>query len=451
MTRTVLWFRRDLRLTDNVALQAAAADGTVIPLFVVDPAFDRVGAPRRAFMANALDALDQAMGRALVYRHGDPLDVVPAFANEVGASSVVIAEDFGPYGKRRDAQVADRLTADGRALRVVGSPYANPPGSIRKDDGTPYSVFTPFYRRWDATRSPTRAMSAPVVDWYGAPYIACDGPPTRPPAASTLPPADEGAAHNALDNFICSGNLDAYAEQRDLPALEGTSRLSPYLRWGILHPDQILPLLGSLRSHDVFRSELGWREFYADVLNSRPDSAWTNLQTKMNSIVVDTDERARHRFAAWRTGTTGYPIIDAGMRQLVATGWMHNRVRMIVASFLVKDLHLPWQWGAKHFMNHLVDGDLASNNHGWQWSAGTGTDAAPYFRIFNPTTQSERFDAEGVYIRRWVPELTHTSSKEIHAPAESKRGVPLGYHPPIVDHAVERLETLSRYAAATGR
>ena len=194
------------------------------------------------------------------------------------------------------------------------------------------------------------------------------------------------------------------------------------------------------------RVELAWREFYADVLFHHPDSGWTNLQRRMDAMPVDTDADARQRFRRWCDGTTGFPIVDAGMRELLGIGWMHNRVRMIVASFLVKDLHLPWQWGARHFMQHLVDGDLASNSHGWQWTAGTGTDAAPYFRIFNPTTQSEKFDPDGDYIRAWVPELAAVATAQIHAPGSAR---PDGYPVPMVDHGAERQEALARYKSVT--
>jgi deoxyribodipyrimidine photo-lyase len=211
----------------------------------------------------------------------------------------------------------------------------------------------------------------------------------------------------------------------------------------------LLADLGDSKGHTTFRSELVWREFYADVLYHRPESARHNLQVKMDSVPQDTDAAAKRRFDRWASGTTGFPIVDAGMRQLLATGWMHNRVRMITASFLVKDLHLPWQWGARHFLDHLVDGDLASNNLGWQWVAGTGTDAAPYFRIFNPLAQSQRFDPDGRYIRRWLPELQGVADRNIHAPCASSNTPPLGYVAPMVDHAVEREEALRRYAMVT--
>ena len=216
-----------------------------------------------------------------------------------------------------------------------------------------------------------------------------------------------------------------------------------------MHPRQ---LLAESHPHDVnksFVSEICWREFYADVMFNKPQTAWENLQVKMNVLPHDTGPIADERFKAWCAGRTGYPIVDAGMRQMLATGWMHNRVRMIVASFLVKDLHLPWQWGARYFMRHLVDGDLASNNHGWQWTAGTGTDAAPYFRVFNPTTQSEKFDPTGEYIRRWVPELEDCQA--IHAPETADAGIPSGYVAPIVDHSVERDESLRRYKIVSGK
>jgi deoxyribodipyrimidine photo-lyase len=452
MAVSVLWFRRDLRLLDLPALAAAHAMGDVVPLFVVDPRFSTTaGAPRLAFLARALRALDDELGGALVYRHGDPADVVPAFASEVGAQHVYVTRDHGPYGRARDALVAERLGAAGGRLHGVGSPYAVDPGTVVKADGNPYAVFTPFSKAWrllaherSGRRPATPAVAS--VTWRGAPDIACDGPPHEPHVAAELPRASAGAAHETWESFVVDG-LDRYDEQRDLPAVAGTSRLSPALRWGLLHPMQLLDDLGDSRAHDVFRAELCWREFYADVLARRPETARTNLNPKMDLMPVDTDTDARRRFERWASGSTGYPIVDAGMRQLLATGWMHNRVRMITASFLVKDLHLPWQWGARHFVRHLVDGDLASNQHGWQWVAGTGTDAAPYFCIFNPTSQSERFDPSGDYIRRWVPELIDVRGAAVHAPGVLR---PDGYPAPMVDHAAERDEAMRRYRSVTG-
>lgn len=406
----------------------------MVPLFVVDPAFVRSGAPRTAFMAAALRSLDDSMSGSLVYRHGDPTTVVPAIAAEVGASAVFVSRDFGPYGRRRDTMVAEALRVDGVPLRGVGSPYVVDPGVVNKGDGTAYRVFTPFSKAWRAQPIPA-PLGVPDVVWHGAPHVPCDGPPPSTPTTETavladLPEAGERAALERWERFL--PDVAAYHERRDLPGVDGTSRLSAALRWGLVHPRQLLHDLGPERGHEVFTSELAWREFYADVLFRAPESAWGNLNPKMDAMPVDTDAAARARFQRWADGTTGFPIVDAGMRQLLATGWMHNRVRMLVASFLVKDLHLPWQWGARHFMQHLVDGDLASNQHGWQWAAGTGTDAAPYFRVFNPSTQAERFDPDGAYRQRWVPE------------AATDR-----YPAPMVDHAVERDEALARYRHVT--
>lgn len=427
MRCVVMWFRRDLRLSDHPALAAAAATGLpVVALFVVDPAFSMVGMPRLAYMRSALASLDQSIDGGLVYRYGDPAIVVPKFAAEVGATSVFVSRDFGPYGRRRDATIAERLRADERQLIGRGSPYVVEPGSVVKADGTPYAVFTPFLRRW-RTFDVGAPLDAPDVDWLQAAATAGAEPPPPFETRCVLPDVGEQAAQDRWSRFA-SGALDRYDDLRNEPAMAGTSQLSPDIRWGVVHPRQLLADLSPGAAHDTFASELAWRDFYADVLYRRPDSAWANLNTAMDAMPIDNDEQARQRFARWSTGHSGFALIDAGMRQLLATGWMHNRVRMVAASFLVKDLHLPWQWGARHFMDHLVDGDLASNNHGWQWAAGTGTDAAPYFRVFNPSAQAERYDHAGDYARRWIPELGTAA-----------------YPAPMVDHATERLEALRRY------
>jgi deoxyribodipyrimidine photo-lyase len=439
-----MWFRRDLRLGDHPALAAAATVGDVVPVFVVDPLFTaRAGAPRRAFMARVLRGLSAEIDGALVYRHGDPIDVIPALAEEVGARDVFASADYNPYGRRRDDAVAVALAAAGRALHRVGSPYAVDPGTVTKADGSGYAVFTPFRRGWRAAGWSDPAARA-AVTWVESGTVPSGPPPDEPAVDADLPPATSAEFGVRWREFV-EDRLESYATDRNLPGVDGTSRMSPALRWGIAHPRQLLADLGSGKSDDTFRSELAWREFYADVLFRRPSSAREHLQPRMDALPVDTDARARARFAAWRTGQTGFPIVDAGMRQLLSIGWVHNRVRMIVGSFLVKDLHLPWQWGSHWFLQHLVDGDLASNNHGWQWVAGTGTDPAPFFRIFNPTSQSRRFDPDGEYIRRWVPELAGLDAGSIHAPGLFR---PAGYPAPIVDHAEERREALGRYGSA---
>jgi deoxyribodipyrimidine photo-lyase len=428
---SIMWFRRDLRLADNPALVAAGSDGgEVLPVFVVDPTFASSGAPRLAYLHDALRSLDASIREhtdtGLVIRHGDPADVIPALANELDADTVFVARDYAPYGRRRDAAVKAALERDDRHLKGIGSPYAVAPGGVTKDDGKPYAVFTPFSKVW-RRNGWELPVDAPGGDfrWAGGSGVASVPLGDRPDPGIEVPEAGEAAAHDRWGDFLPDGVND-YPDRRDLPALAGTSRLSPALKWGTIHPRQLLADLDASGAgptgHTVFSSELAWREFYADVLFQQPRTAWENLNPKMDAMPVDTDAAARKRFDRWAAGETGFGIVDAGMRQLAATGWMHNRVRMIVASFLVKDLHLPWQWGARWFMQHLIDGDLASNNHGWQWAAGTGTDAAPYFRVFNPHLQQERYDPDGDYVARWVPD-----------PVE-----------PMLDHKAERDEALRR-------
>lgn len=451
--RTIMWFRRDLRLSDNPALVDALGDGAaVVPLFVIDPRlWDVAGANRRHLLAGCLRSLDADMDGALVVRHGDPASVVPRVAHEVDASTVFVAADFGPYGTERDEQVEEALAQADRRLVRVGSPYAVEPGVVLNQSGGPYKVFTAFSRAWmahgwpDLVGRPVRPMWVEGVD--------SDPIPDTAPTASDLPEPGEGAAAAALDRFLRS-HVEHYADRRNHPGVDGTSRLSPYLKWGCIHPRQILSRLGDVPGESTFRNELAWREFYADVLHHRPESARQALRDNLVGIEVDDGPETDEAFAAWCEGRTGYPIVDAGMRQLRAEGWMHNRVRMIVASFLVKDLHLDWTRGARHFMEHLVDGDLASNQHGWQWVAGTGTDAAPYFRVFNPVAQSKRFDPRGTYIRRWLPELANLDDAAIHEPwtADSSLfDVALEYPEPLVDHAVERREALARYEVAKSK
>jgi deoxyribodipyrimidine photo-lyase len=441
----ILWFRRDLRIADHRAIAAAAASGgAVLPLFVDDPALRSVsGAARLAFLSDRLLELSASLDGALSIQRGDPGLVVPAIAAQIGASTVYVTRDHSPRGRERDRLVAERLRADGRRLVGVGSNYLVEPGTVRKADGSPYRVFTPFFKAWLKHLGPEviEPVETPQVEWM---TLAGDPMPSRPDLGFEIAPAGDGAIGERWTAFR-NDALSSYADQRDLPAVDGTSRLSTALKWGAVHPrslvaDLVAPSMdqivaGEFNSADerVFVSELAWREFYADVLFERPETAWRNLNPAMDAMPVDTDRAAEQRFGRWSRGETGFPIVDAAMRQLLATGWMHNRLRMIVASFLVKDLHLPWQWGAAHFMAHLSDGDLASNSHGWQWAAGTGTDAAPYFRVFNPWTQQKRYDPDGEFIAQWVP------------------GADGAAIAPMVDHAVERDEALRRYRSVTRR
>lgn len=410
-----------------------SADRAALALFVLDNRLIKPsGAPRLAFMYRCLRALNEQLDDRLLVVSGDPVEVVPRVAKQVKASSVHVTADCAPYGRKRDEKVEEAL-GDIDFVRS-GSPYAVTPGRVTKPDGTPYKVFTPFARAWadHGWRKPADT-DASSVDWIDPPrksHIPKD------PAVPDLPEAGEEAALEAWERFTTE-RLEDYAEHRDRPDKPGTSWMSPYLRWGCVHPRT---LLNDLRP-SAYRTELAWREFYADVLWHRPDSARKNLDRRFDKIELDED---RDAFDLWCQGKTGFPIVDAGMRQLLELGWMHNRVRMIVASFLVKDLHLPWWWGARHFMRHLVDGDLASNQHNWQWVAGSGTDAAPYFRVFNPTTQGEKFDPNGDYVRRFVPELRGVAGKRVHKPWEIDG---LDYPRPMVDHAHEREVALARYNA----
>jgi deoxyribodipyrimidine photo-lyase len=450
---SVVWFRRDLRVHDQPTFLAAAEHGgPAQALFVLDPALlDPAGPARRTFLYRSLRDLDASLGGKLLVVRGDPADVVPRIAAAVEAGAVHVAADFGPYGSRRDDAVAKALAADGRELVRTGSPYAVSPGRVRKADGDPFRVFTPFRRAWaeHGWRKPADT-DASTLSWLD-PGDKRGGPqavriPDDEAVDADLPAAGEQAAHEQWAAFLDEAVAD-YGEARNRPDKPGTSRMSVYLKYGAIHPRTMLADLATRRSAsaDTYRTELAWREFYADILYQRPDSARGNYDRAFDALPLAEGAAARQAFDAWCAGRTGFPIVDAGMRQLRAQAWMHNRVRMIVASFLVKDLHLPWWWGARHFMRLLVDGDLASNQHGWQWTAGSGTDASPYFRVFNPVTQGEKFDPSGDYVRRFVPELRGVPGKQVHQPWRLPDGVPAGYPEPMVDHKTERMEALARY------
>ncbi len=480
MPTTILWLRRDLRREDHPALRAAheAADGgMVLPLFVLDPRLlDGAGTARRAALRDALDRARSAYDDALVVRVGDPADVLPQVAAQIGAASVHVSGESTPYGRRRGRRVREALERADVTMTATGTPYAVSPGRVRKADGTPYAVFTPFARAWRDVGWPRPEPEPRGLRWCRR----LD--PTTPEALAALPDRTRPPSDTGSDTGTSSGSdsdtdskagraaaqeqdprqrwqdfldedLAGYGSDRDRPDLDRTSRMSEHLKFGAIHPRTMLADLadhpdGRSPGAQTFVTELAWREFYADVLWHHPRSAWRDLRPSLAGLAYDdpaSDPVAAQRFAAWQEGRTGYPIVDAGMRQLLAQGWMHNRVRMIVASFLTKDLHLWWPHGARHFLAHLRDGDLASNNHGWQWVAGTGTDAAPYFRVFNPTTQGEKFDPHGDYVRRYVPELAHLPGRAVHTPWKHPAGGDHGYPPPIVDHGAERRETLARY------
>jgi deoxyribodipyrimidine photo-lyase len=447
----ILWLRRDLRLDDQPALAAAVDDGPVLPVFVRDPRLARAGDARRSRLEASLAAFDEATDGALVVRSGRPADVIPALAREAGARSVHVTGETTPYARRRDREVGERLEEEGVPLVASGTPYAVPPGSLRTGSGTPYRVFTPFARGWRE-----RATAPPVARPDGLRWRRTvdseDLDADLVERGRSFGPVGEDAALERWHAFLGDG-LSRYADRRDRPDLDGTSVLSVHLKHGEIHPRTLLADLrrGRRATADgarAFTNELAWREFYADVLWQQPESAWTDLRTELAGLHYDRGADVDPLVDAWARGRTGFPFVDAGMRQLLATGWMHNRVRMVTASFLTKDLHVWWPVGARHFLDHLVDGDLASNNHGWQWVAGTGTDASPYFRVFNPVSQGKRFDPEGRYVRRWVPELAHLSGSAAHEPWHHADGYDGGYPRPIVDHDEERRDALDRYAHA---
>ena len=427
---SVVVFTRDLRVRDNPALAAAVADGPVVPLFVIDDALVNGAGPNRlAFLCDSLADLDRSLadrGGALIVRRGQWAEEVARTAAEVGASAIHLADDVGPVPERRFGALASRTAVP--VVRHQGAMVV-PPGAVAPAGGGEFKVFTPYYRRWESV--PWRALTAApdqvvVPDGVARlPLPALTDLTTRA-ASSALPPGGEQAGLARLKEWAAT-ELASYDQTRDDLAGDLTSRISPYLHFGCLSPLEVATRLAARQGAQPFVRQLCWRDFYHQVLAARPDANRSDYRDRGDHWNEDPDG-----LAAWQTGTTGYPVVDAGMRQLLAQGFMHNRARMIVASFLTKDLGVDWRVGAAHFMAHLVDGDVACNQLNWQWTAGTGTDTNPH-RIFNPTRQSERFDPTGAYIRRWVPELAAVPVPEIHNPsAETRAGS--GYPQPIVDH-----------------
>ena len=436
---SIMWFRRDLRIHDHPALLAAIESAEqVIPLFILDKKqIDEAGEKLLAYMGQSLRALDESLGNRLHIIEGDQVEVLKELMAQHGVEEVHISAEYERYGAERDA----RVEAAGIKLVRTGSPYAVTPGRVLKpSDATPYKVYTPFYRGWrtHGYRAPAVTPKKFAVVQPTEKYRAF--PDFQFPEGVQIIAAGEAAALKRFEAFTKSG-LDSYDENRNLASIDGTSKMSTYLKFGEIHPRTLLANLGESKAHDTFRKEIAWREFYADVLFNNPMTDVEYYAPKFKEMRYD---KPGKKFKAWCEGKTGYPFVDAAMRQLVVEGWMHNRTRMVVASFLVKDLHLEWQVGERFFAEHLVDYDVASNAHGWQWTAGCGTDASPYYRIFNPIEQGKRFDENGDYIRKYVPELAHLSASEIHEPWLFLDGYSKGYPERVVDHATERLESLAR-------
>jgi len=440
-----MWFRRDLRINDHPALLAAIESADqVIPLFILDKKqIAEAGEKLLAYMGQSLRALDESLGNRLHIIEGDQVEVLKELIAQHDVQEVHISAEYERYGAERDA----RVEAAGIKLVRTGSPYAVTPGRVLKpSDATPYKVYTPFYRGWRTYgyRAPAITPKKFNVVQPTAKYRAF--PDFTFPAGVQIIAAGEEAALQRFEAFKLSG-LDSYDENRNFASIDGTSKMSTYLKFGEIHPRTLLANLGESKAHDTFRKEIAWREFYADVLYNNPMTDINYYAPKFAEMRYD---KPGKQFKAWCEGKTGYPFVDAAMRQLIQEGWMHNRTRMVVASFLVKDLHLEWQIGERFFAEHLVDYDVASNAHGWQWTAGCGTDASPYYRIFNPIEQGRRFDENGNYIRKYVPELAHLSASEIHEPWLFLDGYSKGYSERIVDHAVERLESLARLQEIKG-
>jgi len=459
MTSIILhWFRRDLRLADNPALHAAHREsgGRVLPVFILSGwhgAHRWSGAARQAALCSSLQALATGLethGSHLVLRRGDAVRELEALLRETGAEALTFNRSPDPAGRALEA----RVEAMARQLGVRTSGFdevtALPPHAVLTQAGQPFRVFTPYANAWMRHELPA---PLPAPGRFAPVPAALRSLPLPTPAdwgldasALTLPTFGEPAARHRVDAFFRNAVFH-YAQERDIPSLDATSRLSAALRWGTLSARTLVhrsreaitnaPTAPLREGPRKFLGELIWREFYMAILWHFPEVLEREFQPRFRTLRWSSPGQD---FQRWKEGTTGFPIVDAGMRQLAATGWMHNRVRMIVAMFLTKDMHLDWRLGEAFFMQHLADGEIASNNGGWQWSAGTGADAAPYFRIQNPWTQSARFDPDAAYIKTWVPELLHTPAAALSRPPGTRLAP--GYPLPMVDHARERLAAL---------
>ena len=488
----IVWFRNDLRLKDNPALaEAAAAGGPVVPVYIHAPDEEgdwRPGAASEWWLHHSLQSLEKELSKYkshLVVRLGPAIATLRSLVSETGAGAVFWNRRYEAAVVARDQKVTAGLERNGIYARTFNAGLLFDPDDLRTSQGNPYQVFTPFWKACLSRPAPDPPLGEPRK---------LPTPPSWPESLpigslNLLPKVDwakgirdawqpgETGAHLALENF-CHRHIEAYEETRNIPSVPGTSRISPFLHFGEISPRQVWHAVTGVKAFgdanlteavlehaavgqlagevEAYHRQLVWREFAHHLLHHFPNTPDEPLRPEFNRFPWRKDAMA---LKAWQRGLTGYPIIDAGMRELWATGWMHNRVRMIAASFLVKHLLIPWQDGAKWFWDTLVDADLANNTLGWQWVAGSGADAAPYFRIFNPMLQSRRFDSDGEYIKRWVPELRQLPPRWIHAPSGgpplvlTAAGITLGrdYPEPIIEHEFARKRALAAYEIIKGR
>jgi deoxyribodipyrimidine photo-lyase len=463
VTRGLHWFRNDLRLQDNTALAALAERAEEwLPVFILDSRIvgdASAGGPRMRFLLDCLERLGRALekrGVPLLVRAGRPEQVLPRLLYDTGARILSFNHDTTPFACRRDEAVRQAVEKSGAEVLSRVDHVVFRAGDVRTASGGPYAVYSPYRKSWwkrwhSGPQRPVRMRRLPPpIPGFSADPVVDPHEFGLEAGAGEIPTGGEEAARRRLERFL-EAAAGRYHQDRDRPDLDGTSRLSPYLRFGALSVRHCFDRAEEAAAAEPklqlgvakWLDELVWREFYSAILEKHPRVLRESYRREYDALVWNDDPKG---FEAWCEGRTGFPIVDAGMRQLRATGWMHNRVRMIVASFLTKDLLIDWRDGERFFFEHLVDGDPASNNGGWQWAASTGTDAQPYFRIFNPVTQGRRWDPEGRYVRRWIPELRAVPDPHVHAPWES--GLPTDYPPPIVDHAERRELALDRFKSA---
>ena len=457
MPSVIHWFRRDLRIADNTALYHAAAEGSVIPVYILSSWKGQhywTGANRQHFLCGCLESLAEnleTLSGRLIIREGDALTELRKLLSETGATAIHFNRDPDPFGKAVEKELTDLCTELGVACHGHDDVAMHNPSEVLTQTRNPYKVYTPYSRNWLSLEKPAplpkpKSLDTPPgIPSLPLPTVAHWG--LKTPSAE-LPEPSERAARSRIARAV-SEITAKYSARRDLPAEDGTSRLSQDLRYGLISirtlyakviAGQINASSAARPSIDIYIKELAWRDFYFAILHHFPHVLNHEFNEDWKGLPWD---EPGENFEKWKRGETGFPIVDAGMRQLLKTGFIHNRVRMITAMFLTKDLHIDWKLGESHFMQHLTDGEIASNNGGWQWSAGTGADAAPYFRIQNPWTQTARYDPDGIYIKRWIPELANIHPKRFQAPPEDGRPLAPGYPLPCLDHKTERDRTLA--------